>query len=150
MSIDQDQLFYTGVQSVLGQVNRSMAWVARDHRSSRAPIEVGAGVCVREAAIAKSYHKGEGGQVLDAQGFFDTGDAARLDPQWDERAILLVVRRDGSEFGKEELLAFMRGEVADGWLPDDVVFVDEIPHTATGRIQKRTLRERFAAHSRSD
>jgi fatty-acyl-CoA synthase len=64
-------------------------------------------------------------------------------PKWDERPLLVVVLRKDMTADKQELLAFMRGRVADWWLPDDVVFVDEIPHTATGKIQKTTLRERF-------
>ena len=44
---------------------------------------------------------------------------------------------------KDEILGFMQGKIAKWWMPDDVVFVDEIPHTATGKIQKTELRERF-------
>ena len=44
---------------------------------------------------------------------------------------------------KDDLLAFMQGKIAKWWMPDDVVFVDEIPHTATGKIQKMTLRDMF-------
>jgi fatty-acyl-CoA synthase len=55
----------------------------------------------------------------------------------------VVVTKKGETIGKEDLLAFMRGKIANWWMPDDIVFVDEIPHTATGKIQKATLRERF-------
>ena len=51
--------------------------------------------------------------------------------------------KPGETAGKAELLDFMRGKVATWWMPDDVVFIDEIPHTATGKIQKTALRERF-------
>ena len=64
-------------------------------------------------------------------------------PKWGERPLLVIVLKKDAAVGKDELLSFMRGKVADWWLPDDVVFVDEIPHTATGKIQKTTLRERF-------
>lgn len=64
-------------------------------------------------------------------------------PKWDERPLLVIVLKKDAAAAKDELLAFMRGKVADWWLPDDVVFVDEIPHTATGKIQKTALRERF-------
>jgi fatty-acyl-CoA synthase len=64
-------------------------------------------------------------------------------PKWDERPLLVIVPKKDAAVVKDELLAFMRGKVADWWLPDDVVFVDEIPHTATGKIQKTALRERF-------
>jgi fatty-acyl-CoA synthase len=64
-------------------------------------------------------------------------------PKWDERPLLVVVLKKDMSVEKDELLAFMRGKVADWWLPDDVAFVDEIPHTATGKILKTALRERF-------
>jgi fatty-acyl-CoA synthase len=145
---------------------------------------------VRGAAIAKSYFKGEGGQILDEDGFFDTGDVATIDergfmqitdrskdviksggewissieienlavghpevaeaavigvahPKWDERPLLIVVRKPGTNLTKEAILEFMAGKIAKWWMPDDVAFVNEIPHTATGKIQKRTLRDQF-------
>jgi fatty-acyl-CoA synthase len=64
-------------------------------------------------------------------------------PKWDERPLLVIVLKKGESATKEELLGFMQGKVAKWWMPDDVVFVDEIPHTATGKIQKITLRQRF-------
>ena len=64
-------------------------------------------------------------------------------PKWDERPLLIVVAKKGSNPTREEMLDFIRPKVAKWWLPDDVVFVDEIPHTATGKIQKTTLRESF-------
>jgi fatty-acyl-CoA synthase len=65
-------------------------------------------------------------------------------PKWDERPLLLVVLKKKRCTTKDELLQFMRGKIANWWMPDDVVFVDEIPHTATGKIQKTVLRERYA------
>jgi acyl-CoA synthetase (AMP-forming)/AMP-acid ligase II len=64
-------------------------------------------------------------------------------PKWDERPLLVVVKKPGAEVSKEQILAHMQGKVAKWWLPDDVAFVEEIPHTATGKISKLTLRERF-------
>jgi fatty-acyl-CoA synthase len=145
---------------------------------------------VRGPAIARAYFKGEGGNILDKNGFFDTGDVATMDrygymqitdrskdviksggewissielenlavahpkvaeaavigvrhPKWDERPLLVIVMKKGEAAAKDDILGFMRGKVATWWMPDDVVFVDEIPHTATGKIQKATLRERF-------
>ncbi|MDJ1157731.1 long-chain-fatty-acid--CoA ligase [Chelatococcus sp. SYSU_G07232] len=145
---------------------------------------------VRGPAVARAYFRGEGGAILDAEGFFDTGDVATIDPhgymritdrakdviksggewissielenlavghpdvaeaavigvshpKWDERPLLVVVPKAGREPTREGLLAFMRGKVAKWWLPDDVVFVEAIPHTATGKIQKTALREQF-------
>ena len=67
-------------------------------------------------------------------------------PKWDERPLLIVVKRADAELGKEAMLAFYEGKIAKWWLPDDVVFVDELPHTATGKLSKRTLREQFKAY----
>jgi fatty-acyl-CoA synthase len=145
---------------------------------------------VRGPAVAKAYFKGEGGEILDDEGFFDTGDVATIDrcgymqitdrskdviksggewissidienlavghpkvaeaavigirhPKWDERPLLVIVLKKDQTATKEELLGFLQGKIAKWWMPDDVVIVDEIPHTATGKIQKITLRERF-------
>jgi fatty-acyl-CoA synthase len=64
-------------------------------------------------------------------------------PKWDERPLLVIVLKKGESASKEDILAFMQGKTAKWWMPDDVVFVDEIPHTATGKIQKITLRQQF-------
>jgi fatty-acyl-CoA synthase len=63
--------------------------------------------------------------------------------KWNERPLLIVVKRQGADLTRETMLAFYAGKIARWWLPDDVVFVDELPHTATGKLSKRTLRERF-------
>ena len=146
---------------------------------------------VRGPTISKAYLKGEGGEILDRDGWFDTGDVATIDPlgfmqitdrskdviksggewissidlenlavgcpgvaeaavigiahpKWDERPLLIIVRADGSNVTRDEILAYMDGKIAKWWMPDDIAFVDEIPHTATGKIQKTTLREQFA------
>jgi len=65
-------------------------------------------------------------------------------PKWQERPFLLVVRRPDRPLDREELLAFLAGKVAKWWLPDGVAFVSELPHTATGKLQKAMLRERYA------
>jgi fatty-acyl-CoA synthase len=145
---------------------------------------------VRGPAVARAYFKDDSGDILDPDGFFDTGDVATMDPngymqitdrskdviksggewissvdlenlavghpkvaeaavigirhpKWDERPLLIVVTKDGETAERAEILGFMRGKVANWWLPDDVVFVEEIPHTATGKIHKTVLRERF-------
>ena len=64
-------------------------------------------------------------------------------PKWDERPLLVIVLKKGESATKEDILGFMQGKIAKWWMPDDVVFVDEIPHTATGKIQKITLRQQF-------
>jgi len=64
-------------------------------------------------------------------------------PRWDERPLLVIVLKKEQQASKDEILAFMQGKIAKWWIPDDVAFVEEIPHTATGKIQKTVLRERF-------
>jgi len=64
-------------------------------------------------------------------------------PQWSERPLLLVQVKEGETVTKEEILAWFEGKVAKWWIPDDVVFVDSLPHTATGKIQKFELRQEF-------
>jgi fatty-acyl-CoA synthase len=144
---------------------------------------------VRGPAVARRYFKDDT-EILDDEGFFDTGDVATMDPQgymqvtdrskdviksggewissidlenlavahpkvaeaavigvqhskWGERPLLIVVLKKGQTAAKDEILGFMQGKIAKWWLPDDVAFVDEIPHTATGKIQKTALRDRF-------
>ncbi|MBI3369649.1 MAG: fatty-acid--CoA ligase [Burkholderiales bacterium] len=67
-------------------------------------------------------------------------------PKWDERPLLVVVKKPGAEVSRDELLKFFDGRIAKWQIPDDVVFVDEIPHTATGKVQKLKLRELFKDH----
>jgi len=64
-------------------------------------------------------------------------------PKWDERPILLVVRKPGSAVTPEEITAHLAKHVAKWWLPDEVVFVDELPHTATGKLLKTALRAQY-------
>jgi fatty-acyl-CoA synthase len=64
-------------------------------------------------------------------------------PKWDERPLLVIVLKKDQKAGKDEILSFMQDKIAKWWMPDDVAFVDEIPHTATGKIQKTALREQF-------
>jgi fatty-acyl-CoA synthase len=67
-------------------------------------------------------------------------------PKWDERPLLVVVRKPGAQLTREELLAFYDGKVAKWQVPDDVQFVDAIPLGATGKMQKMKLREQFKDH----
>jgi fatty-acyl-CoA synthase len=67
-------------------------------------------------------------------------------PKWDERPMLVVVLKPGASATREDILTFFDGRIAKWQIPDDVVFVDEIPHTATGKIQKLKLREQFKDH----
>ena len=67
-------------------------------------------------------------------------------PKWAERPLLIVVKKPGAEASKESVLAFYQGKVAKWMIPDDVAFVNEIPHTATGKVSKMTLRKQFAGY----
>jgi fatty-acyl-CoA synthase len=145
---------------------------------------------VRGPAVTKSYFKSDGGNILDDEGFFDTGDVATIDPygymqitdrskdviksggewissidlenlavghpkvaeaavigvqhpKWDERPLLVIVLKKDQTATKEDIIGFMQGKIAKWWMPDDVVFVNEIPHTATGKILKTALRQQF-------
>lgn len=64
-------------------------------------------------------------------------------PKWDERPILVVVKKPGADATAEDIKTWLAGKVAKWWLPDAVEFVDDIPHTGTGKISKKDLRERF-------
>ena len=64
-------------------------------------------------------------------------------PKWDERPVLFCVRQEGAELASDDVIDYLRDKVAKWWLPDAVEFVDDIPHTATGKISKKDLRERF-------
>lgn len=65
-------------------------------------------------------------------------------PKWSERPLLIVVRAKEADVTKGQILAYLDGKIAKWWMPDDVAFVEEIPHTATGKISKLELRRRFA------
>jgi fatty-acyl-CoA synthase len=71
---------------------------------------------------------------------------AAFHPKWDERPLLVVVKKPGAELTRDEMLKFFEGKIAKWWTPDDVVFVDAIPLGATGKMQKIKLREMFKDH----
>ena len=65
-------------------------------------------------------------------------------PKWDERPVLFVVRNEGSDVNGDDIIEHLKPLIAKWWLPDAVEFVEDIPHTATGKISKKDLRERFS------
>ena len=67
-------------------------------------------------------------------------------PKWDERPLLVIVLKEGESATRAEILGFLEGKIAKWWMPDDVVFISSIPHTATGKIQKTILRDQFKDH----
>ena len=148
---------------------------------------------VRGPAVSKAYFRVDG-NILDEDGYFDTGDVATIDkhgymritdrskdviksggewissidlenlavghpavaeaavigvyhPKWDERPLLIVQLKQGQNATREDILKYMDGKIAKWWMPDDIVFIDAIPHTATGKILKTALREQFKTYS---
>ena len=67
-------------------------------------------------------------------------------PKWDERPLLVVVRKPDSDVSADAIRAHLSGMVAKWWLPDEIVFTDQLPHTATGKLLKTALRERYREH----
>ena len=67
--------------------------------------------------------------------------------EWGERPMLVVRQRAGSNVDRDAIIAFLKPKVANWWLPDEIVFVDELPYTATGKVSKKTLREKYATAS---
>ena len=147
---------------------------------------------VAGAAVAKAYYRSDE-PILDAEGFFDTGDVATIDAhgyvhitdrskdmiksggewissielenhavghpdvaeaavigvahsKWGERPLLVVVAKEGRTPSAAALREFLAARVARWWMPDDVQFVAELPHTATGKLNKVKLREQFRSH----
>jgi fatty-acyl-CoA synthase len=66
--------------------------------------------------------------------------------KWDERPLLVVVKKPGAVLTREEMLRFYEGKIAKWWTPDDVVFVESIPLGATGKVQKNLLRDAWRDH----
>ncbi|MFN0039427.1 MAG: 3-(methylthio)propionyl-CoA ligase [Burkholderiales bacterium] len=69
-----------------------------------------------------------------------------LHPKWDERPLLIVVKKKDAQLTREEMLKYLEGKIVKWWMPDDVVFVDQLPHTATGKLLKTKLREDFKSY----
>ena len=148
---------------------------------------------VRGNWVISGYFKGEGGVVVDADGWLGTGDVATIDgdgyvqltdrlkdviksggewissieienlvvshpevfeaaviaishPVWQERPLLLVQPKPGCSPSKQSILDFLSDKIAKWWMPDDVVFVESLPHTATGKLLKTELRARYQGH----
>jgi fatty-acyl-CoA synthase len=88
-----------------------------------------------------------------AMGHPDVVEAAVIGvphPKWDERPLLIVVPQEGHELSPDEITEYLSDKVAKWWLPDAVVFVDELPHSATGKLLKTALREQFGDYKLED
>ena len=68
-------------------------------------------------------------------------------PRWDERPLACVVRSEGPELSRQDVLDWLTPRVAKWWLPDDVVFIESVPKTSVGKFSKKTLREQFADYA---
>jgi fatty-acyl-CoA synthase len=166
---------------ITDDANKSLAWDGKTFGRIK----------VRGFAVARAYFKEN--EVVDDDGFFDTGDVGTMDrygymqitdrskdviksggewissidlenlavghpkvaeaavigvhhPKWDERPLLVIVLKEGESATRAEILGFLEGKIAKWWMPDDVVFINSIPHTATGKIQKTILRDQFKDH----
>ena len=64
--------------------------------------------------------------------------------KWDERPILIIVPKD--KVSKEDILMFLKSKIAKWWIPDDIILVDKLPYTATGKIKKIELKEKYKNH----
>ena len=85
-----------------------------------------------------------GNAAVGAPGLAEAAAVGMPHDRWGERPLLLVVLEPGAEFNRDEILETIKPHVASWWLPDAVVAVEEIPHTGTGKINKKLLREEFA------
>jgi fatty-acyl-CoA synthase len=159
--------------------------------------ETAGDIWIKGPWIASGYLHDERGDLLDADGYFPTGDVGHMDAlgylkitdrskdviksggewissieiediagqhpavsmaavvaarheKWDERPLLLVTLKPGQTLEKQDMLDFLRGRIAKWWLPDDVIVIDEMPMTATGKIRKLTLREKYRDHLAGD
>ncbi|MEP6390406.1 MAG: long-chain fatty acid--CoA ligase [Halioglobus sp.] len=147
-------------------------------------------IWVKGPWIACGYLHGDGGELLDDEGFFPTGDVGNIDEfgfmkitdrskdviksggewissidiedvasshpavsmaavvaifheKWDERPLLVVTLKAGESLDSQAILAHLEGKIAKWWMPDDVIVIDDMPMTATGKIRKLDLREKY-------
>ena len=84
--------------------------------------------------------------IRDSPGVAEACVIGVLHAKWDERPLLLIVKATNEDPSKEDILKYLEDKVAKWWLPDDIVFVEELPHTATGKLLKTGLREDYKSH----
>ena len=180
LSLKQGRAVYGVEMKIVGENGEELPWDG---------VQFG-NLMVRGPWIASEYFKGEGGNAVDADDWFDTGDVATIDPdgymqitdrskdviksggewissidveneavgcagiveaaviavphpKWDERPLVLAVKEEGATVTKEDVIEHLKKSLAKWQLPDDVVFVDELPHTATGKLLKNQLRAEY-------
>jgi len=187
------------VQTLQGRAIYGVELKIVDENRNELPQDgsVAGDLMVRGPWVTSGYFRSEGGAAVDDDGWFATGDVAKIDrhgyvqltdrskdviksggewissidlenaamaheavqeaavigvphPKWQERPLLIILRKADASLQPDEILDFLSSRVAKWWLPDDVIFVDELPHTATGKLQKMKLREQFRGHTFAD
>ena len=170
-----------------------MKIVLEDGSNAPRDGETAGDIWVKGPWIARGYLHGDGGEVLDDEGFFPTGDVGHIDQygymkitdrskdvsksggewissidiedvagnhpavsmaavvatyheKWDERPLLFVTLSDGESLEKQDMLEHLSGKIVKWWTPDDVIVIDEMPMTATGKIRKLDLRRTYWNH----
>lgn len=81
--------------------------------------------------------------VMDHPGIAEAAVIGAKHPKWDERPLVIAVRKNGSQVSKNEVFGFLKDKIAKWWMPDDVLFIEEMPHTSTGKMHKLVLREMY-------
>jgi len=180
LSLKQGRAVYGVEMKIVDAAGKELPWDGKTFGN----------LLVRGPWIAKAYYKGEGGQAVDEEQWFDTGDVSTIDPdgymqitdrskdviksggewissidveneavgcpgiaeaaviavphpKWDERPLVLAVKKPGAAVTKEQVIEHLKKSLAKWQLPDDVVFVQELPHTATGKLLKNKLRDQY-------
>jgi acyl-CoA synthetase (AMP-forming)/AMP-acid ligase II len=180
LSLKQGRVVYGVEMKIIGTDGEELPWDGETYGN----------ILVRGPWIASSYFKGSGKDVVDGDGWFDTGDIGTIDkdgymqitdrdkdviksggewissidleneatgvpgileaaviaipdPKWDERPLVIAVKSQGFDVTKKDVLDHLSKTFAKWQLPDDVVFVDELPHGATGKLLKNILRSKY-------
>jgi fatty-acyl-CoA synthase len=180
LSLKQGRAVYGVDMKIVDGAGNDLPWDGKDFGN----------LLVRGPWITSGYFKSEGGNVVDDDDWFDTGDVATIDadgymqitdrskdviksggewissidveneavgcsgiaeaaviavshPKWDERPLLIAVKEPDAAITKEDVIEHLTGFLAKWQLPDDVIFVDQLPHTATGKVLKTKLRSEY-------
>jgi len=183
LSLKQGRSLYGVDMKIVGPNGKKLPWDGKAFGN----------LMVRGPCVTSGYFKGEGGNTLDPEGYFDTGDVATIDadgymqitdrskdviksggewissidleneavgcagiaeaaviavphPKWDERPLLLAVKEQDAIVTKEDVIEHMKRSLAKWQLPDDVLFLNELPHTATGKLLKTKLRSQYGEY----
>jgi len=196
--LSQDEMVNLQIKQGRGMFGVEMRIVDDNQKTLPWDGEAFGALQVKGPWVCSDYFKLKGSAGAHTEdGWFDTGDVAKIDPQgymqitdrtkdviksggewissieientaighpaiaeaavigiasekWTERPLLIAVKSKDQEVSKDEILSFFEGKIAKWWIPDDVIFIEEIPHTATGKIKKTALREQFSDFQSSE